>query len=64
MKFVLFKDVLEERSAPQYGIVGDGEKPDVTCLCCGGTVEYGDYEVIRIIQAGQICRMHGFILGT
>lgn len=32
MKFVLFKDVLEERSAPQYGIVGDGEKPDVTCL--------------------------------
>ncbi len=49
MKFVLFKDVLEERFAPQYGIVGDGEKPDVTCLCCGGTVEYGDYEVIRII---------------
>lgn len=49
MKFVLFKDVLEERSAPQYGIVGDGENPDVTCLCCGGTVEYGDYEVIRII---------------
>ena len=48
MKFVLFKDVLEERSAPQYGIVGDGEKPDITCLCCGGTVEYGDYEILRV----------------
>ena len=49
MKFVLFKDLLEADSTPQYGIVGDGEKPDMTCLCCGGTVEYGDYEILRVI---------------
>lgn len=49
MKFVLFKDLLEERSTPQYGIVGDSKKSDVFCLCCGGTVEYGDYEIIRIV---------------
>ena len=49
MKFVLFKDLLEADSTPQYGIVGDGEKPDMTYLCCGGTVEYGDYEILRVI---------------
>ena len=49
MKFVLFKDLQEERSTPQYGIVGDSKKSDVFCLCCGGTVEYGDYEIIRIV---------------
>lgn len=29
MKFVLFKDLLGANSTPQYGIVGDGEKPDI-----------------------------------
>lgn len=49
MKFVLFKDLLEANSTPQYGIVGNGETPEVTCLCCGGTVEYADYEILRVI---------------
>lgn len=46
MKFVLFKDLLEESADPQYGILADTEEPEVLCLCCGGTVEFGDYVVI------------------
>lgn len=57
MKFVLFKDLLEANSTPQYGIVGDGEKPDVTCMCCGGTVEYGDYEILRVISGYEAAKL-------
>ena len=57
MKIVLFKDLLDERSAPQYGIVDDGEKPDMTCLCCGGTVEYGDYEILRVIPMSEAAEL-------
>lgn len=47
MKLVLFKDLLEENAMPQYGILTDGDKPDVICLCCGGTLEFDDYKIIE-----------------
>lgn len=47
MELVLFKDDLEDQADPQYGIVADGDKPNVICLCCGSTLEYGDYIIIE-----------------
>lgn len=65
MKFVLFKDLLEANSTPQYGIAGDSEKPEVICLCCGGTVEYGDYEILRVIpwtEAATLFRSDKYVV--
>ena len=47
MKLVLFKDLLEENATPQCGILADGDKPDVICLCCGGGLEFEDYEILK-----------------
>lgn len=47
MRLVLFKDLLEDEAASQYGIVLDGDEPDVICLCCGSTIEFGDYEILQ-----------------
>ena len=47
MELVLFKDLLEDDAEPQYGLLEDREEPSVICLCCGSTVEYGDYEIIK-----------------
>lgn len=49
MKLVLFKDLLEDNAVPQYGIVTEGSEPEVICLCCGGTLEFGDYEIIETL---------------
>lgn len=49
---VLFKDTFEERSTPHYGIrFKDGS---ILCLCCGGIIEYGDYEILERIGFGVI----------
>lgn len=47
MELVLFKDTLEENAEPQYGLLEDRDEPSVVCLCCGGEVEFGDYEIIE-----------------
>ena len=44
MKLVYFKDLLEDNSIPQYGILLDDE--NILCLCCYGIVEKGDYEIL------------------
>ena len=47
MELVLFKDLLEDDSEPQYGLLEDRDEPSVVCLCCGSSVEFGDYEIIE-----------------
>lgn len=54
MKLVLFKDLQDKYSSPQYGIVGDNKKPGVKRICDGGTVEYGDYEIFRTIPESEL----------
>lgn len=44
-KLVYFRDTLEDNSEPQFGIVLDDEH--ILCLCCGGILEKGDYEILR-----------------
>jgi len=45
MKLVYFRDTIEDDATPQYGILND--ENDVICLCCGGLIERGEYEIIR-----------------
>ena len=47
MKLVLFKDLLEENAMPQYGILTDGDRPEVICLCCGGLLEFENYKILE-----------------
>lgn len=47
MELVFFKDLLEDDAEPQYGLLEDRDEPSIVCLCCGGTVEFGDYEIIE-----------------
>ena len=47
MELVLFKDLLECDNKPQYGLLEDRDEPSIVCLCCGSTVEFGDYEIIE-----------------
>lgn len=47
MELVLFKDLLEDDAEPQFGLLEDRDEPSVVCLCCGSTVEFGDYEIIE-----------------
>lgn len=47
MELVYFRDTLEDNAKAQYGILTDGDSPIVICLCCGGVLEYGDYEIIK-----------------
>lgn len=49
MKLVLFKDLLEDDATPQYGIIDDGEESPVICLCCGSTIEFGEYVIIKTL---------------
>lgn len=44
-KLVYFRDTLEDNSEPQFGIMLDDEH--LLCLCCGGILEKGDYEILR-----------------
>lgn len=45
VSLVLFRDLLEENSDSHYGILfANGF---VLCLCCGGCVEPGEYEIIE-----------------
>lgn len=48
MRLVLFRDLLEEDSDPQYGIVLDDNT--ILCLCCGGILEQEDYIVLQNIE--------------
>ncbi len=47
MDLVLFKDLLEDDAEPQYGLLEDRDEPSIVCLCCGSTVEFGDYEILE-----------------
>lgn len=47
MELVYFRDTLEDNAEAQYGILMDGDSPSVICLCCGGVLEHGDYEIIK-----------------
>ncbi len=47
MELVYFRDTLEEGAEPQYGILMDGDEPCILCLCCGSTVDYGDYSILE-----------------
>ena len=47
MELVLFKDLLEDDAESQYGLLEDRDEPSVICLCCGSTVEFGDYEILE-----------------
>lgn len=49
MKLVLFKDLLEENAMPQYGILTDGDRPEVICLCCGGLLEFENYKILKAL---------------
>lgn len=44
-KLVYFKDLIEENADEQYGILLDDG--NIICLCCGGIVEQGEYEIIK-----------------
>ena len=44
-KLVYFRDTFEDNSDPQFGIVLDDEH--ILCLCCGGILEKGDYEILK-----------------
>lgn len=46
-ELVLFRDTLDENPEPEYGILMDTDEPEVICLGCGSTVEFGDYEIIK-----------------
>lgn len=46
-ELVLFRDILEDDSEPQYGILMDTDEPEVICLDCGSTIEFGDYEILK-----------------
>lgn len=48
---VLFKDTFEECPAPQYGVLLDDGV--IACLCCGGTFDPGEYEVIKSFPHDQ-----------
>ncbi len=54
MKLVLFKNLLDKYSSLQYGIVGDNESLGVKKLCDGGTVSYGDYEILKTISESEL----------
>lgn len=54
MKLVLFKDLQDKYASLQYGIVGDNKKPGVKRICDGGTVTYGDYEILRTIPESEL----------
>lgn len=47
MELVLFKDLLKDDAEPQYGLLEDRDEPSIVCLCCGSTVEFGDYKIIE-----------------
>ena len=47
IELVIFRDLLEENSDHQYGLLDGRDEPNVICLCCGGELEYGDYEIIE-----------------
>ena len=42
-KLVYFKNTFDNE--PQYGIMLDNE--NILCLCCGGIIEKGDYEILE-----------------
>ena len=43
VKLVRFVDTLENDAEEHFGILF--EDGNILCLCCGGTVEKGDYEI-------------------
>ena len=47
MELVYFRDNMEDSADPQYGILIDEDSSRILCLCCGGVLEYGDYEIIE-----------------
>ena len=47
MELVIFKDLLEDDSEPQYGLLEEGDRPNILCLCCGGKVEHDDYVILN-----------------
>lgn len=46
-ELVLFRDTLDDNPEPEYGILMDTDEPEVICLGCGSTIEFGDYEIIE-----------------
>jgi hypothetical protein len=42
-KLVYFQNMSDNE--PQYGIMLDNE--NILCLCCGGIVEKGEYEILE-----------------
>ncbi len=49
MELVLFQDKWKEED-PQYGILMDRDEPEIICLCCGATVEFGEYEILERLK--------------
>lgn len=45
MRLVLFRDLLEDDSDPQYGVVLADDT--ILCLCCYGILEQEDYEILE-----------------
>ena len=43
VRLVRFVDTVEGDAEVHFGILF--ENGDILCLCCGGTVEKGDYEI-------------------
>lgn len=50
IELVVFRDLLDDDAEYQYGILTDHDEPSVICLCCGSTLEFGDYEIIESVE--------------
>ncbi len=57
MEVVIFKDLLEDDSEPQYGLLEDRDEPSVICLECGGEIEFGDYEILERLPWRDFSKM-------
>lgn len=45
VQLVKFIDTLEREAEEHFGILF--EDGNILCMCCGGTVENGDYEIVE-----------------
>lgn len=46
---VKFKDMTEDNADTNFGILLDDG--NIICMCCGGTVQEGDYEIVEKLNS-------------
>lgn len=46
---VKFKDTTDDSTDTNFGILLDDG--NIICMCCGGTVEEGDYEIVEKLNS-------------